>query len=152
MLLLFSPGIVTSRKVQLLKSTWTSHHSAHARSSVWQIWLAESTGPEVTILGTDQKAHRLWGRECLGCVVPDFTVKISRNCFEEFNRDAKYSTTKTTQQKKPSLFHFAQITKYLRDKSTPRVVWHTCDILYNSAWFGFHEKILRHEEVSRVEH
>ena len=42
----------------------TSHHSAHAPSQVWQIWLAEiRTLSEAMILGTDQKEFGLWGRE-----------------------------------------------------------------------------------------
>ena len=33
----------------------------------------------------------------VSCVVPNITIKISRKCFEEFYKDVKYSTTKTTQ-------------------------------------------------------
>ena len=54
----------------------TSHHSVHAQSQVWQIWLAESMKrilcacsenqiwQEVMIVGADQKECSLWGQEC----------------------------------------------------------------------------------------
>ena len=61
-----------------VSDSWTSRHSAHAQSQVWQIWLVlvsiyclqihskpecRWTWPEVAILGADQKERGLWGRE-----------------------------------------------------------------------------------------
>ena len=64
-----------------VRDSRTSRHSLHAQSQVWQIWLVlvsnllclqshskpecRWTGPEVAILGADQKEHGLWGWEWL---------------------------------------------------------------------------------------